>query len=179
MTGCGLGFWTAALRHRQDGERAKARLKGRHRRMLPSRVRRPPPPIRPQTLQDELNRQLHTAHASGLLCVECGRPCVGVQLEGTLAHACTYCQGLWFAAGTLLRLTRRPSDVPGLHLKHRASRYRCPLCRMKMTEHVFLKPYNLLVDCCTAGHGVYLERGELKRALTCGQRLARSHPLLP
>jgi len=32
-----------------------------------------------------------------------------------------------------------------------------------MTEYVFLRPFNLLVDRCAAGHGVYLEERELER----------------
>jgi len=33
-----------------------------------------------------------------------------------------------------------------------------------MQEHVFIRSHNLLADQCLAGHGVYLEKGELERA---------------
>ena len=34
-----------------------------------------------------------------------------------------------------------------------------------MTEYVFINPHNLLVDHCGSCHGIYLEVGELERAV--------------
>jgi Zn-finger nucleic acid-binding protein len=34
-----------------------------------------------------------------------------------------------------------------------------------MEEHPYHRLYNLLVDRCPQGHGMYLEAGELRRAL--------------
>jgi Zn-finger nucleic acid-binding protein len=98
-------------------------------------------------------------------CVECGKPCRLVTVGTTTVDYCPACRGCWFDPGELSHLTRTGTDVPSQHVDHRPSRFACPVCGLKMWEHIFLKPHNLLVDRCPKGHGVYLEEGELKRAL--------------
>ena len=78
---------------------------------------------------------------------------------------CLCCSSIWFDPGELKAFTGLDKDVPSDQLKSRQSKYNCPECDRKMNELVFLRPYNLLVDRCPFGHGVYLEKGELERAL--------------
>lgn len=95
-------------------------------------------------------------------CPECQRNMTLVRLGGVTLDACTLCRGCWFDPGELRFISGLSRDVPGEALKSRPSRYRCPVCQAEMTEHVFIKPFNLLVDQCHR-HGVYLEDRELER----------------
>jgi Zn-finger nucleic acid-binding protein len=102
---------------------------------------------------------------SGRACCECHGPFKVIQIEGVELDFCPECRGFWFDPGELKSMTATDSDVPASKLKHRTSRYKCPICLAQMTEHVYLEPHNLLVDCCPDGHGIYLEEGELERAI--------------
>ena len=97
-------------------------------------------------------------------CPECNRASIIVRIEDVEVDYCVSCEGCWFDPGELRAITGLSEDVPAADLAHRRSRFHCPDCAVEMTEHVFLQPYNLLVDRCPSCHGVYLERGELKRA---------------
>jgi len=96
-------------------------------------------------------------------CPECNRPFGIVTVRGVEIDCCRFCRSIWFDPGELQGLSRQSRDVPSGPYQHRGSRYRCPVCREEMTEHVFLNPFNLLVDQCPRGHGVYLEDRELER----------------
>lgn len=113
----------------------------------------------------DIDRQLreHPA-ASDRVCPECERRMAMVRVGDVKVDACLRCEGVFFDPGELKSLTGLQRDVPGDRLASRPSGRLCPACREAMTEQVFLRPYNLLVDRCPRGHGVYLEKGELKRA---------------
>ena len=72
---------------------------------------------------------------------------------------------MWFDSGELKTITGSKRDVPASNLAFRKSKYNCPVCNITMHEYMYMERTNLLVDRCYEGHGVYLESGELKRAL--------------
>jgi len=112
----------------------------------------------------DIDRQLRQQPpASDRVCPECERKMVMVRVGDVQVDACLRCEGVFFDPGELKSLTGLQRDVPGDRLASRLSRRLCPACRDAMTEQVFLRPFNLLVDRCPRGHGVYLEKGELKR----------------
>lgn len=115
------------------------------------------------SLQEQISHSVH--FSSTKRCPECSRPFSILKLEGVELDACWLCQGIWFDAGELRHFTGFSRDVPADHLHSRRSRYACPVCGETMEEHVFVRSYNLLADKCLADHGVYLEQGELERAL--------------
>ncbi len=89
---------------------------------------------------------------------------MAVKIKDLEVDYCLTCKGCWFDPGELQAITGLDEDIPSEGLPSRDSKHLCPVCDTRMTEHVFLRPYNLLVDRCPIGHGVYLEQGELKRA---------------
>jgi Zn-finger nucleic acid-binding protein len=117
---------------------------------------------------EDIQTQLRKAplSTSTRSCLECGKPFVLVAVEGVEIDTCLDCNSFWFDAGELRVLTHWPEDVPAEAYDHAASRYRCPVCRAEMQQCRFLSPYDLMVDECPEGHGVYLEAGELDKALT-------------
>jgi Zn-finger nucleic acid-binding protein len=102
---------------------------------------------------------------SSTRCPECGERFSLITVDGQQIDFCLNCNSFWFDAGELKHFTDLFSDVPGENLKSRVSRYRCPICGAAMKECVFISIANLLVDKCPSDHGVYLESGELNRAL--------------
>ncbi len=99
-------------------------------------------------------------------CPECRKKMSFLQIDDTEIEVCTECGGCWFDPGELMVLSKLPEDdTRGEFFKSRCSKYECPECQQKMSEFVFLRPYNLMVDRCQHGHGVYLEKAELEHSL--------------
>lgn len=115
----------------------------------------------------DINRQLRDDQLaiSNRRCPKCGQPFAIVRMHHLDVDYCRQCRGCWFDPGELGLITHNPRDVPSSGVSHRHSKYRCPVCDTAMWESIFRKPFNLLVDRCPDGHGVYLEEGELERAL--------------
>lgn len=97
-------------------------------------------------------------------CPECSRRFSLLKIKGAEVDFCSYCKSYWFDSGELASITDLVTDIPDTTLRSRESRHPCPVCGEKMKEHIYLRGNNLLVDRCPE-HGVYLERGELQRAL--------------
>ncbi len=96
-------------------------------------------------------------------CPECGVPMGMATLLDFEFECCRQCEGLWFDPGELRSLTGFDKDIPSDDLTSRLSGRRCPVCAEEMTEFVFLTPFNLLVDQCRRGHGLYLQEREINR----------------
>lgn len=107
---------------------------------------------------------------SPLSCPECTRQMIMMRIEGLDIDYCLKCRGFWFDKGELLQFTDMESDVPGDQLRHRDSRFNCPICQQTMLEFQFCQGSNLMVDACR-DHGVYLEDHELVRAFEVTTRV--------
>ena len=123
---------------------------------------------RVESLHQGIVDQLPDAKTSRIICPECMRPMSRVNLEGVEIDVCPGCKGTWFDEGELAFFTSLDDDIPDLELKDRASKYNCPHCTEPMREMVFKAPFNLLVDRCPHGHGVYCEANEFTWAMTLG-----------
>jgi Zn-finger nucleic acid-binding protein len=102
-------------------------------------------------------------------CPECNRYFSIITIQGVELDACLFCNSLWFDENELKQMTNLAEDIPGKDLKSRKSKYKCPVCGEDMTEFVFIRHNNLLIDGCKDKHGVYLESGELQRALVLSE----------
>ncbi|MCA9265484.1 MAG: zf-TFIIB domain-containing protein [Planctomycetales bacterium] len=113
----------------------------------------------------DLYEQLENAepNSESKSCPECSRPMATIDCQGILIDVCPRCRGCWFDPGELQMFTGLDKEVPGDDLVSRKGHNCCAVCGRRMTEYVFLNPFNLLVDRCSAGHGVYLEDRELER----------------
>lgn len=100
-------------------------------------------------------------------CPECSKAMALFRLPGINLDGCRKCKSYWFDDGELQQFTRETDDVPAtyLGLASRPTDRCCPRCRVAMQEVQFDRGSNLLVDACPKGHGVYLQSGELDRAL--------------
>ena len=120
-----------------------------------------------QALLADIERQLRNPklQPATRTCPECAQRFVIVQVGNIAVDYCTRCKGCFFDPGELMAITHQPRDIPALNPTHRHSRLRCPVCGEVMWETTFQRNQNLLVDRCPKGHGIYLQHGELERAL--------------
>lgn len=103
------------------------------------------------------------------VCPECGKFFSVINAGSLELDCCRFCKSYWFDMSELAAITGTKQDIPSRNLASRSSKYSCPVCSEDMTEYLYLKPNNLLVDACS-DHGVYLESGELKRAFDAVNR---------
>ena len=161
----GLYFLALGTRPRPRSERDKKQRRTRMRSLFLSPTERDFTEEEQDILRDvEQQLENHRQAPSDRTCPDCERPGVTVKIKDVEVDYCMFCKGCWFDPGELQCITGLDEDVPSSDLPSRESQFHCPVCQTRMTEHVFLRPYNLLVDRCPRGHGVYLEHGELKRA---------------
>ena len=115
----------------------------------------------------DIQRQLSAGHlqSSTRCCPECHQNFALVQMRDVTVDYCTRCRSCWFDPGELGLVAGTAHDIPAVLGAGRAGKYGCPICDKPMRETTYCKPFNLLVDRCPSGHGVYLEQGELERAL--------------
>jgi hypothetical protein len=102
------------------------------------------------------------------MCPKCHEPLIVVEFEGVEIDYCPECRGTWFDAGELEFVTEL-GGVPAGPL-HRALQLagpgrggtrRCPRCRRKMHVIALGDSPPVEVDRCRAGHGLWLDAGEL------------------
>jgi len=98
-------------------------------------------------------------------CPECEKVMHDFSVADLDMTSCLNCLSLWVSSDALEIMAKTQKDIPADHLKSRDSKYSCPECGDLMREYVYTHPGNLLVDRCdSGGHGVYFERGEIRRA---------------
>ncbi len=111
-----------------------------------------------------------------MLCPVCQKPQVIVEFEGVEVDACRDGHGLWLDAqelGQLMRLAGRHEDVETLLGQLGVSAQdapgpdrRCPRCRRRLRP--VQAPHaceQVILDRCPAGHGLWLDDGELEAFL--------------
>ena len=116
---------------------------------------------------EELQRKIDNEEfeASDRICPVSGENYVHVVVAGIEIDVAINSGTIWFDAGELQVFTQHDQDIPGMRLANRASKKKCPVCDTLMREYQFQSGSNLLVDACTEGHGVLLDRGEFERAI--------------
>lgn len=95
-------------------------------------------------------------------CPECDKPFIELPFDNIKIDYCPRCSSLWFDNGELASIVNTSKDIYSGDTKSRKSKFKCPVCRKDMEEHVYFRKNNLLVDVCGA-HGIYIQKGELER----------------
>lgn len=106
------------------------------------------------------------------MCPECGELLIGFALEGIEIDHCIQCGGTWLDAGELeLIVQAAGADSAGLLEALRSApsgergKRRCPRCRRKMRIIPIGQESATPVDRCPAGHGFWLDRGEVQAVI--------------
>ena len=102
-------------------------------------------------------------------CLSCRKPLIILESGGVEVDYCTLCQGIWLDAGELELLI--PNSQTRSNLSQKIVRFnseetprKCPICSNKMEKARF-DNNNFLIDRCTAGHGLWFDKGELEKVL--------------
>jgi uncharacterized protein len=108
-----------------------------------------------------------------LTCVKCTSVLDRADFEGLEVDLCPSCGGLWLDRGEITRAARLPEAEltrlrtlvsqanPAAPLDSENS-VPCPACLGMLAEFTL---GSVRVDCCSACHGIFLDRGELEEAL--------------
>ncbi len=106
------------------------------------------------------------------MCPDCREPLAILELEGVEIDRCLSCGGTWLDAGEL-EMIGAAAGVPAGEVSAavrparsgRKGRRRCPRCRRRLRAVVLGKARPVELDRCPAGHGLWLDRGELEAAI--------------
>lgn len=169
----GLMFIGQTAKHAADGKGSAERLKERTRKFIEAGRQAKATDKREllneedQALLEAIDAQLMAEQQveSTRQCPCCASGFIQIDLGRVIVDYCAACSACWFDLGELRVISGESRDVPGDDLQSRASKHHCPVCDRLMHEHVYMPPFNLLVDQCPRGHGVLLDEGELFRML--------------
>ncbi len=103
-------------------------------------------------------------------CPKCLHRCCVALIKDVEVDICPRCRSIWFDKNELSTYLLARKDVPGDIYHSRLSKYSCPHCIKPMREFCFINPHNLLVDKCEQCEGVFLEEGELDRAVRLNEK---------
>jgi Zn-finger nucleic acid-binding protein len=112
--------------------------------------------------------------ATQLTCVKCTSVLDRADFEGLEVDLCPSCGGLWLDRGEITRAARLPEtelrrlrDLIGAANPAAPigseNHIPCPACPGLLAEFSL---GSIRVECCSACHGIFLDRGELEEALS-------------
>jgi predicted RNA-binding Zn-ribbon protein involved in translation (DUF1610 family) len=76
-------------------------------------------------------------------CPECGKNFSIIKINEIELNFCGFCQSFWFDSGKLKEITEARTEIPARDLKYRLSKFKCPVCKKSMEEHLFIRKNNI------------------------------------
>lgn len=100
-------------------------------------------------------------------------PACGAEFQAKSAvFECVRCHGMWVPPNALMPLLERADqevaellgDFPAgdATFQKSSSPRCCACCGQKMTNYQFAEKSGIWIDCCPAGHGIWLDAGEFR-----------------
>jgi Zn-finger nucleic acid-binding protein len=99
-------------------------------------------------------------------CPKCSAELGPMVLDNVRWEFCVGCRGLWFEDEEVDFLSELTNDFPnpqGARSAGKSTPYACPCCQGNLEEILFAPPHRVLLNLCRGCHGVWLDRGELKK----------------
>lgn len=99
-------------------------------------------------------------------CPKCLKELGPMVLDNVCMEFCVGCRGLWFEQEESAFMAELTNDFPNpqsARSEGKSTRYACPRCRAKLEEVLFAPPHRVLLDFCRSCHGVWLDKGELRK----------------
>lgn len=110
------------------------------------------------------------------MCPECGQPLVVFELRGVEIDHCVECGGTWLDAGELELITELAGASSGALSRSLAEasakargRRKCPRCSRRLELIDVGEERAVRLDRCSAGHGLWFDRGELRAVIERSQ----------
>jgi Zn-finger nucleic acid-binding protein len=121
---------------------------------------------------------------SGRQCPRCRSELRRQALGPNQVERCSSCHGMWIAAAEfnelLADLDRREAvrtrELPHREVEEEIRYAACPRCAEIMNRQVFARASGIMVDTCKK-HGIWLDRGELRRVVDYLAQRAAMDPL--
>jgi len=107
-------------------------------------------------------------------CPVCKEPLVVLELEQIEVDYCTSCEGIWLDAGELellLETNEERSRLINLFkeaVPEKEKSHDCPICEKHMHKFYVGEQEKVLVDKCKRNHGIWFDKGELKKVVEFG-----------
>lgn len=109
-----------------------------------------------------------------MLCPVCNEPLIVLELEQVEVDYCANCSGVWLDAGELELLLETDEDRNRLinlfkevgEVKEKS--YDCPICGKQMKKFEIGEKGKVIVDKCKKNHGIWFDKGELKKVVEFG-----------
>ena len=99
-------------------------------------------------------------------CPKCPAELGPMVLDNVCMEFCVGCRGLWFEQEESAFIAELTNDFPNpqsARSEGKTTPYACPRCRHKLEEVSFAPPHRVRLDFCRTCHGVWLDKGELKK----------------
>jgi Zn-finger nucleic acid-binding protein len=102
-----------------------------------------------------------------MICVNCRKPMVVLELAGVEVDYCSFCEGIWLDAGEIELLAAvsgnpEESSLPDFSgWSAGRSTKKCPICLRRMQQIISPEGERVALDRCKRGHGIWFDRGEL------------------
>lgn len=111
-------------------------------------------------------------------CPNCGAEMAPFSMGFLNLDYCDECSGIWFDKGELAFYTESPDDVPDIETalaEGEPSERVSPRAEgIVLVEAEYIPGSGLMIDICPESHGVFLDKGELKKV----EALASKHASL-
>lgn len=113
-------------------------------------------------------------------CPVCKEPLVVLELEQIEIDYCTSCEGVWLDTGELellLETDEERNRLINLFMQaesHKEKSYYCPICGKHMLKFHIGEQEKVLVDKCKKNHGIWFDKGELKKVVEFGSDTKRN-----
>lgn len=99
-------------------------------------------------------------------CPKCPAELGPMVLDNVRWEFCVGCRGLWFEEEEVNFLSELTNDFPNpasARSKGKSTPYACPRCQGNLEEVLFAPPHRVVLALCRSCHGVWLDKGELKK----------------
>lgn len=104
-------------------------------------------------------------------CPVCKDPMIVLELDEVEIDYCASCEGIWLDGGELEILLQSSSAKDGFLDSFQRDdaaaekARRCPICDKRMEKALYAGERTIRLDRCRGGHGIWLDKGELRDVL--------------
>jgi len=111
-----------------------------------------------------------------MLCPVCKESMVVLELNEIEIDFCASCSGIWLDAGELELMfdtdAQRQKLFDSFHEdpNNPEKKYKCPFCNKKMVKVNVGDEKEILIDKCRKDHGLWFDKGELKKVIEFGSK---------
>ncbi|MBD3263729.1 MAG: hypothetical protein GF375_01340, partial [Candidatus Omnitrophica bacterium] len=111
------------------------------------------------------------------ICPTCGENLREKEYEGVMIDVCARCGGVWLDDEELPQIIEKrevqfspeerkeidPEELKQASLGETVPELNCPVCGALMGRNIYASVSGIMIDRCSNGHGIWLDKGELEK----------------